>query len=100
MFLIDMRFVKPLDQVDRHVQAHREYLGGFYQQGLLLLGGRKQPRTGGVILSCQRSLDEVRALFDADPLVAARVAEYTVTEFEPVMQAPALAPLPGLLQAA
>ncbi|WP_374337937.1 YciI family protein [Leeia sp.] len=87
MFLIDMTFVKPLDEVDRHVQAHRDYLAGLYAQGLFLLGGRKQPRSGGIILSRQQHLDEVKAVFDADPLVQAGVATYTVTAFEPVMRA-------------
>lgn len=83
-----MSFVQPLDVVDQHVQAHREYLARFYEQGLFLLGGRKQPRSGGLILSRHKSLAEVRAVFDADPLVAAQAASYTVTEFEPVMRAP------------
>lgn len=91
MFLIDLSFVEPLEVVDKYVAAHREYLSGFYDRGLLLLGGRKQPRTGGIILSRFASLAEVKAVFDADPLVCAGAASYTVIEFEPVMHSAALA---------
>lgn len=87
MFLIDLTFTQPLDAVDKCVQAHREYLASFYASGELLFGGRKQPRTGGIILSRHGSRDEVTAVFDADPLVKANLACYSVTEFEPVMRA-------------
>ncbi|MDM4764753.1 YciI family protein [Pelomonas sp. SE-A7] len=90
MFLVDLTFVKPLELVDLQVQAHREYLQGFYERGDLLLGGRKQPRTGGIILSRQATLEDVKAVFDADPMVAGGLAEYAVTEFLPVMKAKAL----------
>ncbi|HYD78347.1 MAG TPA: YciI family protein [Paucimonas sp.] len=87
MFLIDLTFVQPLDIVDRYVPAHREYLASFYEKGVLMLGGRKKPRVGGVILSRHSTLEEVNAVFDADPLVAAGAARYSVIEFEPVMMA-------------
>lgn len=57
----------------------------------MLPGGRKQPRTGGLILSRQSTRAEVVALFDADPLVAADLARYSITEFTPLMWAPELA---------
>ena len=89
MFLIDLTFTQPLDVVDEHVQAHREYLTSFYASGVLIFGGRKHPRTGGIILARHDSREAVTALFDADPLVKANVACYSVTEFEPVMRAKA-----------
>ena len=94
MFLVDMTFVKPLPVVDQYVTAHRDYLSAFYNEGVLLLGGRKNPRTGGVILSRHATLKEVEDVFNADPLVLADVARFSITEFEPVMRS---ADLIGLL---
>ncbi len=93
MFLIDLSFTAPLDIVDQHVAAHRQYLAGFYEQGVLLLGGRKTPRTGGLILARLGTRAEVEQLFNADPLIQAKVASYTVIEFEPVMFAKEMAHL-------
>ncbi|MDK2126530.1 YciI family protein [Parachitinimonas caeni] len=90
MFLVDLEFIRPLDEVDQHVAAHRDYLKDFYENGSLFMGGRKIPRSGGIILSRHTTRQEVESVFNADPLVLARVAKYSVTEFQPVMMTEAL----------
>lgn len=85
MFLIDMQFLRPLDEIDQHIDAHREHLAQHYTNGQFLLGGRKVPRSGGIILSRHSSLGEVQAVFDSDPLVKLGAASYRVIEFQPVM---------------
>ncbi|GLR11235.1 hypothetical protein GCM10007907_00250 [Chitinimonas prasina] len=90
MFLIDLVFTAPNDVVDKYVAAHRQYLSSHYDQGLFLLGGRKVPRTGGVILSRHNTLAEVEQIFNSDPLVLASAASYTVMEFELAMLSPEL----------
>ncbi|WP_374354618.1 YciI family protein [Chitinimonas sp.] len=93
MFLIEMDFTAPLDMVDKYIVAHREYLSGHYAQGQLFFGGRKVPRTGGIIISKHQSREEVERIFSFDPLVLASLASYTVKEFDPVMFSPELKPL-------
>jgi uncharacterized protein YciI len=93
MFLVDMQFLRPLDEIDQHIAAHREHLAQHYAKGTLLMGGRKVPRSGGIILSRHASRDEVLAVFEADPLVLAGVASYSVIEFQPVMMQEELRPL-------
>lgn len=73
--------------IDLIVGAHRQYLAAQYERGDLLLGGRKIPRTGGIILSRQASREEVDDLFRNDPLVVAGAATFDIIEFEPVMYA-------------
>lgn len=87
MFLVDLTFIEPLVVVDKHVAAHREYLSSYYEQGVFVLGGRKRPRTGGIILCRLASREELEAILDSDPLVVANAATYEVIEFEPVMRA-------------
>lgn len=85
MFLINMQFTAPLTEIDKLVGAHRDYLLGKYESGTLLFGGRKVPRQGGIIISTQTEKADVEALLAADPLIENNLAEYTLTEFEPVM---------------
>ena len=51
MFVILLTHVKPLSEVDRFVGEHREFLDRYYASGHFMLSGRKEPRTGRVILS-------------------------------------------------
>ncbi|SCC92089.1 conserved hypothetical protein [Thiomonas sp. X19] len=91
MFLILLKYIRPLDQVEVHLAAHREYLRRRYADGGFLMSGRMEPRTGGVILAQAASRGAAEAMMHEDPFYTAGVAEYTLVEFHPTMTAPALA---------
>ena len=91
MFLILLKYIRPLDQVEQHIEAHREYLRRRYADGSFLMSGRMEPRTGGVILAQASSREAAEAIMREDPFHTAGVAEYTLVEFHPTMTAPALA---------
>ncbi|QKG72117.1 YciI family protein [Erythrobacter mangrovi] len=89
MFLIDVEFTEA-DLITQTLTAqHREYLADEYKKGNLMFGGRKSPRTGGILLSQHKTRLEVEALLQNDPFVQAGAACYSITEFEPVMAADA-----------
>lgn len=81
MFLIILDYMKPLDVVDQHVDAHRSHLGKQFAAGHLLMSGPQIPRKGGVILSCLKTRAEVDAMMQQDPFIQNGVASYQVTEF-------------------
>ncbi len=91
MFLILLKYIRPLDQVEQHLEAHREYLRRRYADGSFLMSGRMEPRNGGVILAQASSREAAEAIMREDPFHTAGVAEYTLVEFHPTMTAPALA---------
>jgi len=91
MFVIQLHYVQPLEQVDRHLGAHRAWLEQHYASGHFLLSGRKEPRTGGVILALAKDRGELDAILAQDPFALAGVAEYTITQFIPAMAAERLA---------
>jgi uncharacterized protein YciI len=74
-----LRYRKPLEEVIKHVDAHRAYLGGLKAKGVLLASGPLDPRTGGALLlrvpddAVDATLDGVR---DGDPFFKAGVAQY------------------------
>ncbi len=78
--LILIHYVVPLDEVDRHMTAHIEWLERGYDEGLFLMSGRRNPRTGGVIVSRGRKA-EVEALAASDPFVTGGAATIDVVEF-------------------
>ncbi len=93
MFLILLNYKKPLSDVDRFVAEHRAFLERHYAAGHFLLSGRKEPRTGGVILAQADSRSDVEAIIRQDPFHREGIAEYTLVEFLPSLAAPPLAHL-------
>ncbi|HEX5311830.1 YciI family protein [Aquabacterium sp.] len=92
LFLILLDYLRPLPEVDTHLEAHRAFLSRHYAQGHFLLSGRKSPRTGGVILAKADALHEVTQWIAEDPFCQARVASYQVVAWEPTMVAADLTP--------
>ncbi len=88
-----LRYRKPLEDVLKHVDAHRAYLGSLKAKGLLLASGPLDPRTGGALLlrvpdaAVDATLDAVR---DGDPFTQAGVAQDQLLPWSPVLGQDAL----------
>lgn len=93
MFLILLSYVKPLSEVDRFVDEHKKFLERYYASGHFLLSGRKEPRTGGVILCKSETRGEIENILLNDPFDREHIAEYEIIEFLPSMAATHLASL-------
>jgi uncharacterized protein YciI len=91
MFIILLRYRKPMSEVDRFVGEHREFLKRYYDSGIFVLSGRQEPRTGGVILANGASKEEIERIIRFDPFYRERIAEYELVEFLPSMSDPRLA---------
>lgn len=91
MFVVLLNYVKPLSEVDRFVGEHRQFLERHYAAGHFLLSGRKEPRTGGVILATAESRAEVERIIQNDPFHREKIASYEIVEFLPSMSAGHLA---------
>jgi uncharacterized protein YciI len=87
VFIILLSYIRPLQEIDRLLADHRSFLERHYASGHFLLSGRKEPRTGGVILAKAKNRDEVEAIIRSDPFYVAQTAEYEIVEFTPTMNA-------------
>ncbi len=93
MFVIMLNYKKPLSDVDRFVGEHRDFLERHYISGHFLLSGRKEPRTGGVILANAETKAEIEQIVRDDPFYREQIAEYEIIEFLPSMAASHVADL-------
>lgn len=91
MFAVILKYKKPIEDVERHTPAHREFLDRYYAQGVLLISGRQNPPTGGVILAKAESRERVMGIFAEDPFMTEGVADYEFYEFTPTKFQPFLA---------
>jgi len=84
MFIIQLTYKTPLSEVDKYLQAHREYLDYFYKQGLLLMSGPMVPRTGGIIIALTKDKALLESILQKDPYHLAEITDYQLIEFTPV----------------
>ncbi|KTD17742.1 YciI family protein [Legionella jordanis] len=84
MIIIQLTYKTPLSDVDKYLQAHREFLDYYYKQGILLASGPMKPRTGGIIIALSNDKAYVESVFRQDPYYLAEIADYQFIEFTPV----------------
>ena len=84
MFIVLLTYKTPLSEVDKYLQAHREFLDYYYKQGLLLASGPMKPRTGGVIIALTKDKEYLESILAKDPYNLAEIADYKLIEFTPV----------------
>ena len=83
MFIVSLSYIQPLEKIEEFLAEHRIFLDKFYQRGKFLMSGRKEPRTGGIILVNAKDLDELNQIIEQDPFYRQKIANYQVIEFYP-----------------
>jgi uncharacterized protein YciI len=81
MFVIDLNYIVPLEEIDRHMNDHMQFLRECYKHNIFIASGRKVPRTGGIILAMADSKEQIAAIIAEDPFCKLKLAEATITEF-------------------
>ncbi len=75
MLIIELTYKKPLNEVEKYLQDHRDFLSKYYDQGVFLASGPKDPRDGGIILANCNDADEI---IKEDPFYQHQIADYKV----------------------
>lgn len=83
MFIAILTYIKPLEEVDRFLQAHRDYLAEHYAAGDFIASGPQNPRVGGVIMIKASDRDAVNTIISQDPFNINGIADYQIVEFTP-----------------
>ena len=90
MFVILLKYLKPISEVDKFLVPHRAYLDELYQQNVLVASGPQIPRNGGVLIASGMEKSQLESLLKKDPFAINGIAEYTIIEFEAVKNQPAI----------
>lgn len=82
MFVVLITYVKPMAEIEAATAEHRAWVDQQVAEGVIIAGGPKAPRTGGVlIISGGRAKADVEALLQNDPFQKGGLADYEVIEF-------------------
>jgi len=92
MVVLLLKYIKPIEEVERLTPAHREFLQRYFKAGKLIVSGPREPRTGGVILANVANEVEAMKIIVEDPFFTEKVAEYEVIRFNPTHHDPRFAP--------
>lgn len=90
MFIVNITYKVPLEDVDQHLEAHIAFLNRQYELGTFLASGRKVPRTGGIILAKAENRNALLEVLEADLFKSEGLADYEVIEFVSSKTAPGL----------
>lgn len=89
MFLVLTKYVRPIEDVDKFLPAHSEFLDKYYALGKVIFSGRRNPRTGGAILFNVGTEAEVSEILSHDPFRKNGVTECELYEIIPTKYADA-----------
>lgn len=83
MFIFNLTYTKPISEVERYLPLHISYLEEHYNTKSFICSGRKNPRTGGIILCNCTTKEEAEQIVAQDPFFKKKIAQYELIEFIP-----------------
>lgn len=95
MYLLNVSFTKPADEVAPHVASHSVWVKKYFDEGLFLMAGPKKSKLGGAILT--KSIDKklLMKILSEDSYIVEDVAEYQIIDLDCKLVAPGLEILMG-----
>lgn len=82
MFVLISRFQQPLDEINRYLAPHSEWVQQQYASGRFLVSGRREPPVGGIIVARASSDQELQEILARDPLQQLGLVEYELFAFD------------------
>lgn len=83
MFIIILTFSKPVEEVDRHLAAHKAWIKQGFDDGVFVLAGGRRPRTGGALLAIGDDRASIEARIELDPFVQNGVVTTQILQVVP-----------------
>jgi uncharacterized protein YciI len=81
MFIIELTYKVPLEEIDAHMKAHVAYLNKYYKSKSFIVSGRKIPREGGIIIATASDKKEIEKIIKQDPFYKNKLADFRIIEF-------------------
>lgn len=83
IFVVILRYIVPIEEIDLHRPAHLAFLDNLYAQGVFITSGTQQPRSGGIMIAKADNRAALKQLLNDDPFFQHNLAEYQIFEFTP-----------------
>ena len=87
LFIIELSYKVSLDKIDQYLQDHRAFLYKYFANNTFVVSGRKEPRTGGIIIAHVDNRAILEKIIVEDPFHQHQLADYSIIEFVPTLYA-------------
>jgi len=94
MYVVFLNYIRPVEEVEALLAPHIDWLNRYFAAEVFIAAGRKDPRTGEMLLVRDMERARLDAILAEDPFVA--VAQYEVTKVNVARSAEAFAALTGI----
>ncbi|WP_058958439.1 MULTISPECIES: YciI family protein [Pantoea] len=94
MYVVILNYIRPVEEVETLLAGHIDWLNRYFDADIFIAAGRKDPRTGGMLLVRDIERERLEAILAEDPFVA--VAQYEVTKVNVTRAAEAFSGLTGV----
>jgi uncharacterized protein len=88
--VLRLTYLQPLDVTDNTRQRHVAWLQQEIEDGRLLLAGRQEDQSGGVLITTDIGADEAENVIESDPYQQAGLVRYERIGFSGAFRAPGL----------
>ena len=88
--VLKINYDQPLDVIDQTRPAHLAWLADEVAAGRILLAGRQESGTGGVLITGDISAEDAQDIIDRDPYTLAGLVSYERLSFIGGIRAPGL----------
>ena len=83
MFVVLLKFSSNKSRAGEFMEGHNRWIRQGFEDGVFLLVGNLEPKTGGGIVAHGVSREELKRRVDADPFVANEVVSAEIIEIAP-----------------
>ncbi|KAB8305243.1 hypothetical protein EH228_19395 [Erwinia endophytica] len=93
MYIVSLNYIRPIAEVEAVLDAHIAWLDKYFAAGVFIAAGRKDPRTGGLIIVDDVERQRLDSILAEDAFQT--VAEYEITKVNVTRAADEFAALVG-----
>ncbi|KPA99218.1 YciI family protein [Pseudomonas asplenii] len=86
LFAITLSYIRPIEQVKAHLDAHKDWLVQFIKAGRILVAGPLQQQGGGFILAQGEGVSDIERMLAEDPFVVYQLVTFDIRCCEPAIR--------------
>ena len=85
-FLIEITYTAAAEKLAEVRPLHRDYVKGEFEKGWLLLAAQRSTKEGSIIIARAETQEIVEAFTAKDPFRVNKLADYRISEIDPVFR--------------